>query len=152
MKKEFLFPSALFFVFFCSSIIVLLFSSNIYESVVEDTNKNFETGTSLAYITEKIRQSDSNGNITISEFDGHEALEIQEYYGDKLYKTYIYEMDGNLKEIFLQDGVAASAKAGTTIMQIHELEMNTKENGLLEFTSTTSDGNTESIIIGTYSR
>ena len=152
MKKDFLFPITLFFVFFCSSIIVLLFAANVYESVVEDSNKNFETGTSLAYITEKIRQSDSNGNIKISEFDGYEALQIQETYDDKIYKTYIYEMDGLLKEIFIQDGIHASAKAGTTIMNIKDFDMTDKGNGLIEFTSTASDGSSESVIIGTYSK
>ena len=151
MKKDFLFPLSLFFVFFCSSIIILLFSANLYESVVEDANRNFETGTSLAYITEKIRQNDSNSNISISEFDGYEALEIQEIHDNKLYKTYIYEMDGLLKEIYIQDGISATAKAGTTIMNISNLDMIEKGNGLIEFTITASDNSTESVIIGTHS-
>ena len=150
MKKDFLFPIALFFVFFCSSIIVLLFAANTYESVVEDSNSNFETGTSLAYITEKIRQSDSDGSITLSEFDGYEALKISESHGDKTYITYIYEMDGLLKEIFIQDGTSANAKAGTTIMTIQDFHMESKGNGLIEFTATASNGTTESMIIGTY--
>ncbi len=151
MKKDFLFPLSLFFVFFCSSIIVLLFAANIYESVVEDSNRNFETGTTLAYITEKIHQNDADGQIKISEFDGYEALEIQETYGDKLYKTYIYEMNGVLKEIFIQDGIQASANAGTTIMNIQDFDMTDKGNGLMEFTVTSLDGSSESVTIGIHS-
>ena len=152
MKKDFLFPITLFFIFFCSSVILLLFSANVYESVVEDSNKNFDTGTSLAYVTEKIRQNNSNGNIKISNFDGYDALEIKEIYDEKTYITYIYEMDGVLKEIFLQEGVPANAKAGTTIMNIKDFCMEDKGNGLIEFTATSHDGSVESVIVGTYSK
>ena len=151
MKKDFLFPITLFFVFFCSSIIVLLFAANVYESVVEDSNRNFETGTSLAYITEKIRQSDSNSSISLSEFDGYEALKISESYIDKTYITYIYEMDGVLKEIYLQEDTPATANAGTTIMTIKNFDMESKGKGLIKFTATASDGTTESVVLGTYS-
>ena len=152
MKKDFLFPITLFFIFFCSSVILLLFSANVYESVVEDSNKNFDTGTSLAYVTEKIRQNDSDGNIKISKFDGFEALEIKEMHNDKTYITYIYEMNGVLKEIFLQEGVPANAKAGTTIMNIKDFSMKDKGNGLFEFTATSHDGTAQSVLIGINSK
>ena len=148
---DFLFPIALFFVFACSALFVLLFSANIYEKVVSTSNTNFETGTSLAYVSEKIRQSDSNGNIYISEFDGYQALAVKEVYDDQTYTTYIYEMDGYLKELFIKDGVTASAKTGTTIMETHNFTMQELENGLFKFTCTTANGISDSIIIGRYS-
>ena len=148
---DFLFPIALFFVFACSTLFVLLFSANIYEKVVASSNANFETGTSLAYITEKIRQSDSNGNISITDYEGYQALAIQENYDGLSYTTYIYEMDGYLKELFIKDGVSAPVQTGTTIMEIHNFTMEDLENGLFRFTSTTSDGSFDSITIGGYS-
>ena len=147
---DFLFPIALFFVFACASLFVLLFSANVYEKVVAKSNANFESGTSLAYVTEKIRQNDSNGNISISTFDGYEALMIKESYNDKIYTTFIYEMDGTLREIYLQDGVSASAKAGTVIMEVNDFQMKELEHGLLEFTCTIENVQSDSIIIGTH--
>ena len=148
---DFLFPIALFFVFACSALFVLLFSANVYEKVVASSNANFETGTSLAYISEKIRQSDANGNISISEYDGYQALTIKETYNGQTYTTYIYEMDGYLKELFIKDGVSAPAQTGTTIMETHDFTMQELENGLFHFTCTTSDGSSDSITIGGYS-
>ena len=148
---DFVFPIALFFVFACSALFVLLFSANVYEKVVASSNANFETGTSLSYITEKIRQTDSDGNISISEFDGYEALKITETYGNKSYSTYIYAKDGVLKELFIQDGITASANAGTTIMKVYDFDMIETSDGLLRFTCTTETGAIDSITIGRYS-
>lgn len=150
---DFIFPIALFFVFCAVSITALLFSVNIYQNIVTNSASQFEQSTSLSYITMKIRQNDQEGasRIYLDEFDGHEALAIQQTFSDTEFVTYIYEVDGQLKEIFLQKGVEASAQSGTTIMEIENLDMETLAKGLLKFSSTASDGTSDSIIIGLHS-
>ena len=93
---DFIFPIALFFVFCAAAITVLLFSANIYQTVVTDSASQFEQVTSLSYITTKIRQNDTGGkkSIYLDEFDGHEALAIEQTILDAAFITYIYEMDG----------------------------------------------------------
>lgn len=145
---DFLFPIALFFVFACTSLVVLLFSANTYEKIVAQSNNNFESGTCLAYITEKIRQNDSDGSISISSIDGITALSIQENIDNHLFNTYIYEYEGTLRELYVQDGVSVSPKTGTIIMDINKLEMKELDTGLLEIKCTLSDGSIESVSIG----
>ena len=55
---DFLFPIALLFVFTASSLLVLLLASNIYQHIVRDSQSSFEQGTTLTYITNKLRQND----------------------------------------------------------------------------------------------
>lgn len=150
---DFIFPIALFFVFCAAAITVLLFSANIYQTVVTDSASQFEQVTSLSYITTKIRQNDTGGkkSIYLDEFDGHEALAIEQTILDAAFITYIYEVDGELKELFLQKGAEASAHSGTTIMEIEHLDMEELAEGLLEFRSTASDGSTNSVIISLHS-
>ena len=150
---DFIFPIALFFVFCAVSIATLLFSANIYQNIVINSASQFEQSTSLSYITTKIRQNDQEGSsrIYLDEFDDHEALAIQQTFSDTDFITYIYEADGQLKEIFLQKGVEASAQSGTTIMEIKNLDMEMLEKGLLKFSSTASDGTTDSVIISLHS-
>lgn len=99
---DFIFPIALFFVFCAVSITALLFSANIYQNIVTNSASQFEQSTSLSYITMKIRQNDQEGasRIYLDEFDGHEALAIQQTFSDTEFVTYIYEADGQLKEFF----------------------------------------------------
>ena len=150
---DFIFPIALFFVFSASALIVLLLSANIYQKIVTNSAVQFEQGTSLSYITTKIRQNDHEGEkrIYLDTFDGHEALAIEQTFSDTAFITYIYEADGELKEIFLQQDVEASAQSGTTIMEIENLDMEELSNGLLKFSSTSSDGTTDSVIISLHS-
>ena len=150
---DFIFPIALFFVFCAAAITVLLFSANIYQTVVTDSASQFEQVTSLSYITTKIRQNDTGGkkSIYLDEFDGYEALAIEQTILDAAFITYIYEMDGELKELFLQKGAEALAHSGTTIMEIEHLDMEELAEGLLEFRSTASDGSTNSVIISLHS-
>lgn len=150
---DFIFPIALFFVFCASAITVLLFSANIYQNIVTNSASQFEQTTSLSYITTKIRQNDREGvdRIYVDEFDGHEALAIEQTFSDTAFITYIYEVDGELKEIFLQKGIDVSAQSGTAIMEIEHLDMEELSEGLLKFSSTASDGTTDSVIISLHS-
>lgn len=150
---DFIFPIALFFVFASTALVVLLLSANIYQSIVNNSESSFQTSTALSYITEKIRQNDAGGSdsIYLSEFDQQPALAISQTYGEKVYITYIYESEGQLKEIFLQEGVTASADAGTAIMEIADLQMTQVSTDLLQFTCTATDGSTASSIISTHS-
>ena len=150
---DFIFPIALFFVFCATAITALLFSANIYQNIVANSASQFEQTTSLSYITTKIRQNDQEGTsrIYLDKFDGHEALAIEQTFSDTAFITYIYEADGELKEIFLQKGVEISAQSGTTIMEIENLDMETLAEGLLKFSTTSSDGTADSVIISLHS-
>ena len=149
---DFLFPIALFFVFYSTAIVVLLLSANIYKGVVADSESNYESGTALSYITQKIRQNDDleNSEIFLSEFDSCNALAISQEYNGQNYITYIYETNGELKESFLQEGVSASANAGTTIMAVKDFEINEVSDRLLKISCTSKSGDSLSTYINIY--
>lgn len=150
---DLLFPITLFFVFSVSILIVLLLSANIYQKNINDSNSTFETGTTLSYLTEKIRQNDIGGTeqIYLTTFDGCDALAISHEYEEHTFTTYIYEVNGELKEIFLQEGVEASAESGTTIMEVNHLEFNELSDGLFQFVCTSTNGISDSVIISVHS-
>ena len=150
---DFLFPIALFFVFSATALIVLLFAANVYQGIVTDSANQFEQSTSLSYITTKIRQNDTEGTsrIYLDTFNGYDALAIEQTYGESAFVTYIYEADGELKEIFLKEGVTASAQSGTTIMKTNDLIMNEIAEGLFKFSCTSDDGTQDSVIVSLHS-
>lgn len=150
---DLIFPIALFFVFAATALIVLLFSAGIYQKQVNASETGFGQTTALSYITEKIRQNDTStaGGIYLGEFDQCQALAIPQIYGENHYTTYIYELDGELKEIFLMDGIEASAQTGTTILEIDGLAMEELSDGLFLFTCTSTDGTSSSTIVSTCS-
>lgn len=150
---DFLFPVALFFVFSATALLVILLAANIYQNIVTTSNNNFEQSTTLSYITEKIRQNDSNGSsqIYLDHFDDSDALVIRQEIDDSFYLTYIYESEGELKELFIKEGVSATAETGTSIMEIHDLKMAEISENLYQFTCISSDGSSSSTMISVHS-
>ena len=150
---DFLFPVALFFVFTSTAILVLLLSANTYKGIINGSEENFESSTTLSYIMQKIRQNDDNNNsqIYLCEFDGCDALAISQMYNGQTYITYIYEVNNELKESFLREDVPACANSGTTIMKINELKMEQVQTNLLKFSCTLESGYTISTFINIHS-
>ena len=147
-----IFPFAVFFVFMVSSLWVSLLVANVYESTVNMENSNYESRTALSYIAEKIHQEDENGGISIGIFDGHVSLIIKKVYEEKSYFTYIYEEKGELRELFVQDGVQATAEDGRKIMKIHDLKMEEITDGVFRFSCVLEDGKEPGIVVTTLSK
>lgn len=120
---DLLFPIALFFVLAASSLIVVLFASNIYKHTTQMAQYNYESRTSLSYVTGKIRQHDERGQISLGTFSGQEALVLDQNYDGQVYRTYIYEYDGYLRELFIRSGVSAHASDGQKIMAIEDFHI-----------------------------
>ena len=59
---------------------------------------------------------------------------------------------GELKELFVRDGIQTSAEFGTTILEINHLDMESIADDLFRFTCTANDGTTDSLIIATHSQ
>ena len=93
MKKDFLFPLTLFFVFFCSSIIVLLFAANIYESVVIMAKRaNQISATVKQELSQKLEEFSSYADTLEETFENREQIEISKHY-ERLPKPTLVAID-----------------------------------------------------------
>ena len=144
---DLLFPIALFFVFAVSALTVVLLAANVYQSTTTSASYNYTTRTSLSYISEKIHQNDINGGISIGSFDGCESLILKQNYNKESYITYIYVYDGNLRELFIKDGINATKMDGKIIIAIKSFQMKALNDNLFQFTATNQDNQTASIIV-----
>lgn len=143
---DLIFPIALFFVFAVSSFSVLILAADIYASTTDRLSTNDENRTALSYISEKIRQNDSNGAIDMVSVDGTDCLALSAVYNGTPCTTYIYVYDGCLKELFINDGIPVSLKDGRDIMQIASLSIDRLEDHLYLFTAVDSTGTESSVI------
>lgn len=148
---DFLFPVALFFMFAVSALTVILLATNIYRSTTEHSSLNYTARTSMSYISEKIHQGDEDGNVSIDMFDGNDALVIEQEYNEETYFTYIYTDQGNLKEIFIKDGVEADAAAGKTILPVRSFTMSQTGKQAFSFTCVDEDGQEASCVVSIHS-
>lgn len=149
---DLIFPIALFLVFAASALLVILLAANIYQRTTAMAEVNYESRTALSYVTEKIHQGDAGGEITIGTFDGHDSIIIGQNYGSQHYQTYIYEDEGILRELFIQEGTKASAADGREITEVHQLQMEQLADGLFRFTCVGADGKELNAVAAVLSR
>ncbi|MEZ3486559.1 MAG: DUF4860 domain-containing protein [Lachnospiraceae bacterium] len=143
---DFIFPIALFFVFAASSLVVLILAADIYGSTTDQLQANDENRTALSYISEKIRQNDSEGAVKITTLEDTECLALSADYNGIPCTTYIYAYDGMLMELFTRDDASVSLKNGQNIMEIESLSMSQIDDRLYQFTTVDSQGREGSLI------
>lgn len=144
---DLIFPLAIFFVFAVSALLVLLLSVHIYGDQTDKTLKNFESSTPLSYITEKVRQNDSQGNITIEDLDGVNSLVLHGTSSDVTYSTYLYVYNGWLKELTIRDDTSASPEAGKNIIEASSLQVKNFSAHTYKITVTDLEGDSQTRIL-----
>ena len=137
---DFLFPLALFFVLTATSVALVVLASGTYSRQVQDSEDSFASRTALSYVTEKIHQADEYGAVYAGTFDGQDAIVIRQTYSEQTYVTYLYEYDGYLRELFIQDGVDAKASDGRKILSSDCFSFDQTQHGLFHLYCTNKDG------------
>ena len=144
---ELLFSVALLCVFLITGVLVIMTGADVYRNTVRNSDRNYHLQTSLSYIVEKIRQGDSGGVSLGETDDGVPALLISSQYQDTAYTTYIYACDGEMRELFVRQGVPADSSDGTALLETDALEFEELDGGLLRITVSDAEGKTASTLI-----
>ena len=100
----------------------------------------------LAYISEKLRQTDAKGALKFVSIENTDCLSISMDYEGTACTTYIYEQEGMLKELFVKDSTAFSLKDGRDITAVSSLSIEALGDGLYHFMTADSRGETASLI------
>lgn len=151
---DILFSLALFVLFALIGICVVLIGSRIYQSTASHMEANYTSRTALAYVSEKIRQSDSSEAIEIIKPKGFtdQALILHQTIGRTDYDTYIYFYDGALRELLVKKGTPITPEQGTALVSLSSFEIEKTEDELFIFTAAEDGGKKSSIMIHPDSR
>ena len=138
---DMLFVIALLFLFAMGALMLIALGSSIYKRSVTTLSDNYDRRTAYAYITEKLRQYDTEGNIRTDIFNKSGALRIDTTIGTVDYVTYLYEYDGSLMELFSRADVTnLLPESGQRIMDIDDLVITSKGENILAITITLTNG------------
>lgn len=148
---DLLFVIALFCLFALSAIFLISIGADIYGKTMTNMEHNFDARTSLAYVTEKIRQSDQMDQIAIGNLDDCPALVITYHTSDSTYITYIYEFNGYLKELMIKDAISLGPEAGQNILEIKDFQVRQINDQLISCIIETTDEQTYDLLISLHS-
>lgn len=149
-----LFVLALFAVFAISALMLVTIGANVYQKTVNDMDANYSGRTAFSYVTEKLRQNDSAGTISIGALEGHPAIILSQDIDGRLYNTYLYQYEGYLTELFTSADLDLGGdilKAGHPLIPLQEFELNETAPSLYHFLLSTTDGQSISLYISTQS-
>lgn len=141
---EFLFLIVLFCVFLSSALLVVFLGADVYRSITSGLAQTDNSRTALLYLTEKIRQNDTEDAVSLGTLDGTDALVIETEYQDGPYRTYIYFYDGYLRELFVQADRAVSVGEGQALLELDDLEIS-REGAGYRFAAVGDDGREQSV-------
>lgn len=120
--------------FFLLAMGVALLGSNLYRAVAADSDGNYAHRTALSYVVNQLRRGD-NGGIAVGEFEGVGAVRTTETLDDgSVYVTLIYCCDGQLRELYMEEGTGLMPGDGIPLMPLDSLDFSL-ENGLLTVTA-----------------
>lgn len=146
-----LFPALLFFVFILCTVFTILIGSRVYENIRGRDNESFYTDTALAYITNKVRQGDLRNAVEVRQIDDTPVLILGSDFGGMTYKTWIYEKDGALYELFTDSGSSVGTADGLEIMECPSLQFSLQEtaSGSSLLTITLAESSQVSLLLRT---
>ena len=139
-----LFVLALFGIFAASALMLVTLGANVYKKTVSHMDENYAERTAYAYITEKIRQNNTVGAISVEELEGTPALVFTQQLEDMEYCTYLYYYDGYLKELSLRKDMYAGSNllsAGQDIIPLASFSIIPVQDNLIKLRIYTEEGN-----------
>lgn len=147
------FVICLMLLFLLSALTIIAIGASIYKKNVAQTNDNYAQRVSIAYVTEKVRQSDINGSVFVRELFGQNVLVFQQEVNGDLYNTYIYSYEGYLMELFARDDLKSFyPQTGQKILKINSFEIVEANEKLLMAFITEEDGLEETVYISVHSK
>lgn len=113
-----LYTFLLLLVFLLFSLLLAGTGSAVYQKGADSLEENYTSRTALSYLTEKLRQHDSSGELFFSKVDTLPALTLRDRQGDDRFLTYIYYYEGALRELFTREGNTVTPDMGSAIVGI----------------------------------
>ena len=143
---DLVFVLALLCVLAASALSVVLAGAGVYRRTAGEMRSNFEMRTTLRYVSEKIRQHDAKGAVTLGTLGENPALVLLQ--GDEgQYVTYLYCMDGALYELFARADVDVLPENGQRVTEVREFSVRMEGDSLLRLECTDSEGTKGSCLV-----
>lgn len=91
--------------------------------MVQAGDSNALQRTALSYVSNQVRRGDAGG-VAVMDFGGVPALRLRETGADgTVYVTLIYCYDGQLRELYTEEGSGLTAADGLPILELDQLDL-----------------------------
>ena len=122
--------------FFLLCATLTLSGGRLYAQTADAGSVNYQSRTALSYLVNQIRQGDrADGGIAVTSFGGQDAVCIREQLEGGSFLTLLYCYDGQLRELFMEEGTGLQPGDGTPLLPLDGLSV-TACDGVMTLTVT----------------
>jgi len=132
-------------IFALTAIFVAVMGARVYANSTDKLHANFDTRTSLVYLSEKIRTAQGD-NYSVRDIDGNTALVLSEEIGGTVYESWIFVANDRLREVTIVQGDAVLPSTAQQIMDLKGFDAELKDGGV-EITVVTLAGDENTTFI-----
>lgn len=148
-----LFAIILLFLFAFCVLTLISLGASVYRRNVNTMTENFTDRISFAYITEKMRQGDINGGISVGNLENVPAITLEEEINGISYTTYLYKCDGYLCELLKKtEATGISPSSGQKIIEITDFSFNRLNDNIYRITITEAGEDTITFYVASRSQ
>ena len=131
--------------FALTSIFVAMMGVKVYANSADKMHANFDTRTSIVYLSEKIRTC-AGDDFDVRELDGSTALVLSEEVEGNIYESWIFVSDDQLCEATIIKGDTIIPGAAQHIMPLKSFDAQRTSDGI-ELTAVTMEGDRNTTFI-----
>jgi len=134
-------------IFALAAIFVAVLGAKVYANSADKMQANFDTRTSIVYLSEKIRTCPGD-NFDVRDLDGITALVLSEEIGSQIYESWVFVSENQLREATVTRGDTILPGAAQSIMPLKSFDAEAKDGGIEITVVTTDDQENTTFISG----
>lgn len=139
----FIFIMLIYLIIVILSVMIISLGKNIYDSINEERNTNYNLRVSLSYIANKIRQSDKRSAVEIRQVSGVNALVLNEEFDEEKYQTWIYFYEDGIYEMYTDAGAAFELSDGLKVVDADAFSIEKVKDDLYRFYTSSNERSAE---------
>jgi len=120
---------ALFCLYTGSALVLCAIGVQVYRGTADTMRQDYNSRTSILYVTEKIRHYDTDGGIRVDKVGGTDALVLIEKRSDYTLETWLFVQDGVLYEGLFIAGTPPDIKLCQRILPMGSMEIRALDKG-----------------------
>ena len=115
---KYFFIAMLLVCFAALALMIVVSGARVYDAVLDTSGHNSALRTSLTYVAGKVRAGDRRDCVNVADESGVSVLSITSELGGQSYNTYIYCVNGELKEYYASADKPFDPLAGESIQAV----------------------------------
>lgn len=137
---DFLFPLSLFGIFAVCALFLIVIGAGVYERLEKNMEDTYAVSTAFSYVTEKLRQHDARGQISLITVDGSTALLLTDDINGAVYHTCIGPSGDYLCEGVFSEDADITLSPADAVIEVRDFTISAEDDDFIILSAADASG------------